>query len=76
VDGSSGVGPSWKDLVGHQVVLQNGQEVLADENYIRESILEPQAKVVKGYQPVMPSFKGILSDDDISALVAYMKTLK
>jgi cytochrome c oxidase subunit II len=75
LDGSSGVGPSWKSLVGHKVVMQNGEEVTADENYIRESILEPQAKIVKGYQPVMPSFKGILSDDDISALIAYMKTL-
>lgn len=76
IDGTSGVGPSWKDLVGHKVLLQNGQEVTADENYIRESILEPQAKIVNGFQPVMPSFKGILSDSDISALIAYMKTLK
>ncbi|MGB7290789.1 MAG: cytochrome c oxidase subunit II [Thermodesulfobacteriota bacterium] len=76
LDGSSGVGPSWKSLVGHKVTMQNGEEVTVDENYIRESILEPQAKIVKGYQPVMPSFKGILSDDDISALIAYMKTLE
>lgn len=75
LDGSSGVGPSWKGLVGHKVAMQNGEQITADENYIRESILEPQAKIVKGYQPVMPSFKGILSDDDISALIAYMKTL-
>jgi cytochrome c oxidase subunit II len=75
LDGSTGVGPSWKSLVGHKVEMQNGEEITADENYIRQSILEPQAKIVKGYQPVMPSFKGILSDDDISALIAYMKTL-
>jgi cytochrome c oxidase subunit 2 len=47
-----------------------------DENYIRQSILEPQAQVVKGFAPVMPSFKGILSDEDVTALVAYIKTLK
>jgi cytochrome c oxidase subunit 2 len=76
LDGSTGVGPSWKSLVGHKVAMQNGEEITADENYIRESILEPQAKIVKGYQPVMPSFKGILSDADISALISYMKTLK
>ncbi len=76
VDGSSGVGPTWKGLVGHKVAMGTGEYVTADENYIRESILEPQAKIVRGYQPVMPSFKGILSDDDVSALIAYMKTLK
>ena len=75
VDGSTGVGPSWKGLVGHKVALQDSEVIRADENYIRESILEPQAKIVNGYQPVMPSYKGILSDDDISALIAYMKTL-
>jgi cytochrome c oxidase subunit 2 len=56
--------------------LQDGSTVDVDENYIRESILEPQAQVVKGYQPVMPSFKGILSDEDITSLIAYIKTLK
>ncbi|MBI4228583.1 MAG: cytochrome c oxidase subunit II [Deltaproteobacteria bacterium] len=75
VDGSTGVGPSWKGLVGHKVTLQDSEVITADQNYIRESILEPQAKIVNGYQPVMPSYKGILSDDDISALIAYMKTL-
>jgi len=75
VDGSTGVGPSWKGLVGHKITLQDSEVIRADENYIRESILEPQAKIVNGYQPVMPSYKGILSDDDISALIAYMKTL-
>jgi cytochrome c oxidase subunit 2 len=76
IDGSPGVGPTWKGLFGHEVVMQDGTKVTVDENYIRESILEPQAKIVKGYQPVMPSFKGILSDEDISAIIAYLKTLK
>ncbi|HXG30959.1 MAG TPA: cytochrome c oxidase subunit II [Thermodesulfobacteriota bacterium] len=76
VDGTNLVGPTWKGLFGHEVVLQDDTKVTADENYIRKSILEPQAQMVKGYQPVMPSFKGILSDDDISAIIAYIKTLK
>ncbi|GBD39960.1 Cytochrome c oxidase subunit 2 [bacterium HR37] len=76
IDGTPSVGPSWKGLFGHEVTLQDGTKVTADENYIRESILEPQAKLVKGYQPVMPSFKGILTDEEISAIIAYIKTLK
>lgn len=76
VDGTVLVGPSFKGLVGHDVELEGGSTVTADENYIRQSILEPQSQVVKGFQPVMPSFKGILTDDDISSLIAYMKTLK
>ncbi|MGH7909786.1 MAG: cytochrome c oxidase subunit II [Thermodesulfobacteriota bacterium] len=76
IDGSSLVGPTWKGLYGHEVVLEDGTEVTADENYIREAILEPQAKMVKGFGPVMPSFKGVISDDEISDIVAYIKTLK
>ena len=76
IDGSSLVGPTWKGLYGHEVVLQDGTKVTADENYIREAILEPQAKMVKGFGPVMPSFKGVISDDEITDLIAYIKTLK
>ena len=47
-----------------------------DENYIRESVLEPQAKIVAGFQPVMPTYQGILKDRDIDALIAYIKSLK
>jgi cytochrome c oxidase subunit 2 len=47
-----------------------------DENYLRESILEPQAKVVAGYQPVMPTYQGILNDRELDALIAYLKSLK
>ena len=47
----------------------------ADENYIRESILYPKSKVVAGYQPVMPSYKGQLLDDDIDSIIAYLKTV-
>ena len=76
VDGSVVLGPSFKGLYGREGVLEDGSSYTADENYIMKSILEPQEEVVKGFQPVMPSFKGILSDDEITALIAYMKTLK
>jgi cytochrome c oxidase subunit 2 len=76
LDGSKIVGPSFKGIFGHSVELQDGSTVDVDENYIRQSILEPQAQIVKGFAPVMPSYKGILSDEDVTALVAYIKTLK
>lgn len=76
IDGSRIVGPTWKGLWGKEEIMQDGQKVTVDENYVRESILEPQAKIVNGYPPVMPSFKGVVSDEDISSLIAYMKTLK
>ena len=47
----------------------------ADENYIRESILEPAAKIVNGFKPVMPTFQGQISDEQLNALVAYVKSL-
>ncbi|HML96364.1 MAG TPA: cytochrome c oxidase subunit II [Thermodesulfobacteriota bacterium] len=76
VDGSTLVGPSFKGIYDHDTELQDGSVVKVDENYIRQSILEPQSQVVKGFQPVMPSFKGILSDDEVTAVIAYIKTLK
>ena len=76
IDGSTLVGPTWKGLFGHEVSMTDGSTVTADENYIRQSILEPQAKMVKGFGPVMPAFKGILSDDEVAAIIAYIKTLK
>ncbi len=76
IDGTTLVGPTWKGLFGHEVTMADGSTVTADENYIKQSIIEPQAKMVKGYGPVMPSFKGILSDDEVAAIIAYIKTLK
>lgn len=76
VDGSSKVGPSQKGLFGSRVELNDGQSVVADENYLRESIEQPTAKIVKGYNPVMPTFKGLLSETEMNALIAYIKSLK
>jgi cytochrome c oxidase subunit II len=49
--------------------------VTADENYVRESILQPAAKIVNGYKPIMPTFQGQISDEQLNALVAYVKSL-
>lgn len=76
LDGSKGIGPTWKGLFGRSEALANGQSVSADENYIRSSIYEPNAQVVAGYQPVMPTYKGILKDNEVDALISYIKTLK
>ena len=75
IDGSKLVGPSYKDSFGTERALADGSKVAVDENYVRESILEPKAKVAAGYQPVMPSYKGQLSDDDIYCLTEYIKSL-
>jgi len=75
LDGTAKVGPSFKGLFGRQVALSDGSTVTADEDYIRESILDPNAKVVKGFQPVMPTFKGTLSGSDITSVIDYLKTL-
>jgi len=62
-------------LFGKQVELQGGQKITADENYIRESILNPTARIVAGYEPIMPNFKGQVSEEQVSQLVAYIKSL-
>jgi len=74
-DGTRLVGPSWKGLFGSTVELEDGETVTADANYIRESILEPQAKIVKSFPPAMPSYKGQLDDEQINAIIEYIKTL-
>ena len=76
VDGSKIVGPTFKGLWGRQEQITGAGPLTVDENYIRESILNPNAKIVEGYPPVMPSFKGQLKDEQIDALIAYMKTLQ
>ena len=66
-------GPSLAGLFGKQVQLNNGTTVVADETYVRESILAPQAKIVAGYQPIMPTFKGLVSEEQLLQLIAYIK---
>jgi cytochrome c oxidase subunit 2 len=69
-------GPSLRDLFGHEVELEGGGKALADEAYLRESILKPMAKVTKGFQPLMPTYAGQVGEEQILQLIAYIKTLK
>lgn len=73
VDGSARTGPTFKGIWGKMEPMTSGEEVKVDENYIRESILNPMAKVRKGFQPVMPTFQGQLKDDEINALIWFIK---
>jgi cytochrome c oxidase subunit II len=72
----TGRAPSLNGLYGAPVLLADGTTVTGDEAYIRESILQPNAKIVTGYQPVMPSFQGQLTEEQIFALTAYIKSLQ
>ncbi len=72
---SQGRGPNLQGVFGKPVLLEDGRTVTADENYIRESILDPGAKIVNGYKPVMPTFQGLVSEEQLNALVAYVKSL-
>ncbi len=74
-DGSEKIGPSFKGLYGREETMTDGSTIVADANYIRESILDPGAKIVQGYQNQMVSYEGRLSDDDISDIIEYIKTL-
>jgi cytochrome c oxidase subunit 2 len=62
-------------LFGKPVNLNDGRVVIADENYIRESILSPQAKIVQGFGPIMPTFQGQVNEEDLLKLLAYVRSL-
>jgi cytochrome c oxidase subunit 2 len=70
-----GRGPNLVGVFGKPVQLEDGRNVTADENYVRESILNPPAKVVSGFKPIMPSFQGQVSEEQLNELVAYVKSL-
>ncbi|PYV16772.1 MAG: cytochrome c oxidase subunit II [Acidobacteria bacterium] len=71
----TGKGPPYAGLYGSTVSLSDGSTVVADDAYIRESILAPSAKIVAGYQPIMPTFQGQISEEQILDLLAYIKSL-
>jgi cytochrome c oxidase subunit 2 len=78
-DGTPLIGPTFKGIFGRKSIVVTGdrqREVIVDERYLRTSMLEPKADVVKGFPPVMPSHKGILTDEEIEAIIEYLKTLK
>lgn len=75
-NGEGGRGPELAGLFGKQVFLTNGQTVTADEAYVRESIENPQAKLVNGFGPIMPTFQGQVTPEQLIQLMAYIKSLR
>ncbi len=73
---TQGRGPVLEGLYGRTVALQGGDTVVADEAYIRESILTPSAKIVAGFQPIMPTFQGLVTEEQLLQLIEYVKSLK
>lgn len=79
IDGTPLVGPTFKGIYGRkEIVITSGKErtIIVDDNYIKKSLTEPNADVVKGFQPIMPSQKDLLKDKDISEIIEYLKNLK
>jgi cytochrome c oxidase subunit 2 len=76
VTDGSGRGPSLSGVFGSEVTLSNGTTVVADDTYIRESILMPQTKLVAGYQAVMPTFQGQVNEEGVMSLIEYVKSLQ
>jgi cytochrome c oxidase subunit 2 len=76
MDDASGRGPSLRGLFGSQVKLADGGTAVADEAYLRESILNPQARLVAGYQPQMPTFQGLVNEETLLGLIEYIKSLE
>jgi len=74
IDGTPAVGPTWAGLYGKQETLSDGSTVPVDDEYLRESIVNPNAKIVQGFAGGMPAFAN-LSDEEIDALIAYIQTL-
>ena len=75
LESGQGRGPSLKDIVGKTVELQDGNTVVVDDAYLRESILTSQAKIVKGFQPLMPTFQGLISEENLLALIEHVKSM-
>jgi cytochrome c oxidase subunit II len=76
VDGSAGIGPTLKGIYNHEAILSDGSRVKVDEDYIRQSILDPMAQIVAGYDPVMPTYQGRIKDKEITVIIEYIKTLE
>jgi cytochrome c oxidase subunit 2 len=77
VDGSpNSVGPSFKGIWGKSQEMADGSQTVVNDQYIRESIVQPNARIVKGFNPVMPTFQGLLDEAEINAVAAFIKDLK
>ena len=76
VDGSLKLGPTIKSQYGKNIRHTDGSVVIIDDQYIRESLINPLKYIAEGYTPIMPSYKPVLTDEDIENLIAFMKALK
>lgn len=76
VDGSLKLGPTIKSQYGKNILHTDGSIVIIDDQYIRESLVDPLKYIAEGYTPIMPSYKPVLSEEDIENLIAYIKALK
>jgi cytochrome c oxidase subunit 2 len=76
MEDAGGRGPSLRGLFGSRVKLADGSTLVADEAYLRESILNPQAKLVAGYQPLMPTFQGLVNEEALLGMIEYIKSLQ
>ncbi len=76
LDGEPHIGPTWLDLYNKKETLEDGSTVIADEAYLTDSMIDPRAKIVKGFKPVMPTYKGRLAAPDAAALVEFIKSLR
>jgi cytochrome c oxidase subunit 2 len=76
LDGEPHIGPTWLDLYDKKETLENGETVIADEAYLTDSMIDPRGKIVKGFKPVMPTYKGRLAAPDAAALVEFIKSLR
>ncbi|HET7755326.1 MAG TPA: cytochrome c oxidase subunit II [Anaeromyxobacteraceae bacterium] len=76
VDGSRHIGPTWLDLYRKTEKLKDGATVVADEGYLTESMMDPRARIVDGYEPVMPTFQGRIPGPEIAAIVEFIKSLR
>jgi cytochrome c oxidase subunit II len=75
LDTGRGHGPSLKDIVGKTETLENGSTVVVDDAYLRESILSSQSKIVRGFKPLMPTFQGLISEENLIALIEHVKSM-
>jgi cytochrome c oxidase subunit 2 len=76
VDGSKGQGPTWKGIWGKVHEFTDGSKATVDENYVLNSINNPQEKIVKGYEGIMPTYQGVLREKQIKGVIAYLKSLQ
>ena len=76
VDGSLKLGPTIKSQYGKEILHTDGSVMIINDDYIRESLINPLKHIAEGYTPIMPSYKPVLNEEDIANIIAYIKALK